>query len=67
MMYPRAPKKLNKKKGPSDDASIPLRRKNRIIKGKRGRELSERGEGKEYRGQEQMWKETGERPRGTEK
>ena len=42
MMYPRAPKKLNKKKGPSDDASIPLRRKNRIIKGKRGRELSER-------------------------
>jgi hypothetical protein len=32
--------KLNKKEGPSVDASIPLRRENKIILGGRGREGS---------------------------
>jgi hypothetical protein len=31
-------KKLNKKEGPSEDASNPLRRRNKIIMGERGRE-----------------------------
>ena len=30
-MYPTEPEKLNKKEGPSEDASIPLRRGNKII------------------------------------
>ena len=40
--------KLNKKEGPSVDASIPLRRENKIILGGRGREGSgwKRGEDK---------------------
>ena len=31
-------KKVNKQKGPSEDASIPLGRKQKAIKGSRGRE-----------------------------
>jgi hypothetical protein len=34
-------KKFNKKEGPSNDASIPLRRGKKIITGGRGREGSE--------------------------
>lgn len=37
MMYPTNPKKLNKKKGSSEDASIPPRRGNKIVILGRGR------------------------------
>jgi hypothetical protein len=37
-IYPTDPKKLNKKEGPSKDASIPPGRGNKIIMGGRGRE-----------------------------
>ena len=47
MLQSTDPKKLNKKEGPSEDASIPLRRGNKIIMGGRGREGPgwERGQG----------------------
>jgi hypothetical protein len=61
MMYPTEPKKLNKKQGPSEDVSIPLRRGNKIIMGGRGRrDLGGSGE----RGQDQVSEESGERFRG---
>ena len=42
---------LNKKEGPSEDASIPLRKGNKIITGDGGgRSLSEKGEREEKRG-----------------
>jgi hypothetical protein len=37
MIHPTDSKKLNKKEGPNEDASIPLRRGNKIITGGRGR------------------------------
>jgi hypothetical protein len=45
MVYPTDPKKLDKKEGPSEDASIPLRRRNKITMGGRGKERTrwERG------------------------
>ena len=42
--------KLNKKEGQSVDASIPLRRGNKIIMGGRGKDLVEDGWGREKRG-----------------
>ena len=42
--------KLNKKEGQSVDASIPLRREKKIIRGGRGRDLGGRGEGKGIKG-----------------
>ena len=46
MLHSTDPKKLNKKEGPSEDASIPLRRGNKIVMGDRGRKgtVWERGE-----------------------
>ena len=41
MIQPIDLKKFNKKAGPSKDASIPLRRGNKIIRGGRGREEPE--------------------------
>jgi hypothetical protein len=38
MIHPTDPKKLNNKEGPSEDASIPLRRGNKIIIGGREKE-----------------------------
>ena len=38
MIYLTDPKKLNEKEGPSEDASIPLRRENKIIMEGRRRE-----------------------------
>ena len=66
MIYPTDHKKFNKKEGPSEDASIPLRRGNKIIMGGRGREepgwkrggIGEVGRSIRYGG------ETGEKPRG---
>ena len=40
MIYPADPKKLNKKEGPSADASIPSIRGNKIIIGGRKRKRS---------------------------
>jgi hypothetical protein len=56
MIYSTDPKKLSKKEGPSMDASITLRRENRIIMGGRCREEPrwEREVGGK-RGQEQVW------------
>ena len=55
-------KKVNKKEGPIEDASIQLRRRNKIIRG--GRE-SEESRGERKRGQDQVWsRETGERSKG---
>jgi hypothetical protein len=58
--------KLSKKKGPSVDASIPLRRWNKIITGGTGREGGgrEREEGGKGGKLEQVWVETGKKPRG---
>ena len=51
MIQPSDPKKLNKKEGPSKDASIPLRRGNKIVMGGRGKkELGGRGEREGNRG-----------------
>ena len=55
--------KLNKKEGQIVDASIPLRRGNKIIMGGRGREgpgWERRGGGKKL-GQDQVGKETEEK------
>lgn len=47
------------------DTSIPLRRGDEIITRGRRRERSRwETEGTEKRGQDQVWKETGEKPRG---
>jgi hypothetical protein len=59
--------KFNKKEGPSVDASIPLRRGNKISMGSRGK----KGPGWEWGGeqkwgQNQICRETGEKPRGPE-
>jgi hypothetical protein len=45
---PQYPKKLNRKEGPSENASIPLRKGNKIIMEGRGSDLGGRegGEGK---------------------
>ena len=58
-------KKFNKKEGPSNDASIPLRRGNKIIMGGRGRERPgrERG-GERRRGEASAVGEDGEKNRG---
>jgi hypothetical protein len=66
MIHPTNPKKLNKKEGPSEDVYIPLRWRNKIIMGERRRWGSwwERGMGGE-RGQNQAWRETEERPKGS--
>ena len=52
MMFLRDTKKLNKKEGPSEDAQMPLRKRNRIVMGGRGSEGPgwERGEGLEKGG-----------------
>jgi hypothetical protein len=59
-------KKLNKNEGQSVDASIPLRRGNKIIMGGRGREgPGDRKEGKGKDGaKKKVWEETGEKLRG---
>ena len=44
MIHPTDPKKLNKKEGPSKDASTTFRRVNKIVIGGRGREVPGRGE-----------------------
>jgi hypothetical protein len=55
------PMKFNKKEGPSEGASIPLRRGNKIIwETWGGRDLGRGGK----RGQDQVWGESGEKPRG---
>ena len=58
--------KLNKKEGQNVDASIPLRRGNKMIrvdrKGGRGLDGIWNGEGKGV--WDQVWKETGEKSRG---
>ena len=44
MIHPTDPKKLNKKEGSSEDASIPLRKENKIIMGvRKGEESGGRG------------------------
>jgi hypothetical protein len=60
LVHPTGPKKLNKKEGPSEDASIPLRKRNKIIKRVRGREGTgwERWWGEESEGQDQVLGET---------
>jgi hypothetical protein len=45
MIQPTDHKKFNKKEGPSEDVSVPLRTRNDIIMEGRGRDLCERGEG----------------------
>ena len=51
MIQPTDPKKFNKKEGPSENASIPLRRRNAIIrKADRRRDLGGRVEGERKRG-----------------
>jgi hypothetical protein len=55
-IYPTDPKKLNKKEGPREDASISLRRGKKIITGGRGREASEWESGERgEEGQGQVW------------
>jgi hypothetical protein len=59
--------KLNKKEGQSMDASIPLRRGNKMIMGSRGRECYGWERGGERKGEQvQVWEETGEKSRGPE-
>ena len=59
--------KVNKDKNPSEDASIPLKRRNSLITGVRGKVgPGEKGEGEGKWGQDQVWGETGEKPRGPE-
>jgi hypothetical protein len=63
MIQPTDHKKFNKKEGPSEAASIPLKRGNKIIMGRRnligrGEEIREAGSGMEK-------KKTGEKTRGT--
>jgi hypothetical protein len=66
MIHSTDPKKLNRKEGPSEDVSIPLRRGKKIIMGHRGREgpewMSRRGNGGRSRNGGEG--ETGEKPRG---
>ena len=58
--------KLNKEEGHTMDASNPLRRRNKIIIGGRGREGPgwERGRGGKKGSQAQVWEETREKSRG---
>ena len=65
MLHSTDSKKLNKKEGPSEDASILLRRGDKIIMGgrERGWDLDEERAGSEN-GQDQIWRETGKMPRG---
>jgi hypothetical protein len=66
---PTDSKKRNKQKGPSEEASIPLRIGKEIITGGRGKggsrwERAEWGGGRKGK-QDQIWgEETGEKPRG---
>jgi hypothetical protein len=66
MIHPTDPKKPNKKEDPSEDASILLRRGNKIIMGARGREGPgwERGEGRRERIRYGGGRGTGKKPRG---
>jgi hypothetical protein len=50
--------KFSKKKGPSEDASIPLRRGNKIIMGGREEEPGWVNGGKQKRGQDLAWGKT---------
>ena len=59
LIYPTDPKKLNKKEGPSKDASIPLKKGNKIFMRCGEREGFER-----ERLQNQRWVNTIEKPRG---
>ena len=64
MIQPTDHKKFNKKEGPSEDASIPLRRENKIIMGGRGsEELGWKTGGRGERMRDLVWGETGQRPR----
>jgi hypothetical protein len=54
MIHPTDHKMFNKKQGPSEDASIPLRREKKITMG--GRVGLQMGEGKGKGGQDQCWK-----------
>ena len=57
--------KLKKKEGQSMDASNPLKRWNKIIRGGSRREAwVEEGQGRKKGRQDQVWEETGEKPRG---
>jgi hypothetical protein len=59
---------LNKKEDQSVDASILLRRGNKVIIGGRKREEPGREkEGREKEGQHQVWEESGEKSRGSGK
>jgi hypothetical protein len=46
MIQPLYHNKFNQQEGPSEGASIPLRRGDKIIMGGRGRDLGRRGEGR---------------------
>ena len=64
MIHPMNPKKLNKKEGLSEHASIPLRRENKIIMGGRGsEELGWKTGGRGERMRDLVWGETGQRAR----
>jgi hypothetical protein len=58
--------KLKKKEDQSVDASVLLRRENKIITGmgREGRDLGWRGWGKEKGGQDQLWEEMGRSTEG---
>ena len=54
-------KKVNKPKGPSEDASIPLGREKKTIRGGKGE--SNLGGRRGVKGHDQVWeRETGEKP-----
>lgn len=58
MTYPTDPTKLNKKAGPSKNASIPLRSAKKIITGSRGREgPGWKGPGKKGSGIRYVWRQ----------
>jgi hypothetical protein len=60
--------KHNKKEFQTVDASILLRRGNKIVTGGRGRNAGEREEVEEKRwGQDQVWEKTGKKSRGSRK
>ena len=63
-MYPTEPEKLNKKEGPSEDASIPLRRGNKIIMGGRRRENWVGEQRRKKGGKDQEWERQERDPRG---
>ena len=59
MIHPTVPKKLNKKEDPSEDASISLRRGNKIKEADGGREMGSGGNGGGQCGiQDQVWGRT---------